>query len=159
MTPEASRVLAEAERLLKAVTKADEWQCLRRDRDQGDIEYQIFADCDPEGEQIAWVQSTRGDAEFIAAAPQLVRDLVALLAVQQEKDNHHSALLCPYCNPKGLKKLVDPGPSVPLAEIVQEMREAVLNADRPYPIAIFHESITSWADRLAALTGQKEPNK
>ena len=37
-------------------------------------------------------------------------------------------------------------------QIAAEMREAVLNADRPYPIAIFHESVTGWAEAILALT-------
>lgn len=74
-----------AEQWLASITKAKEWQCLRRDRNDGGIEYQIFADCEPDGEQIAWVQSTRHDAEFIAAAPLLLRDLLALIADQAQQ--------------------------------------------------------------------------
>ena len=56
-------------RLAKAVTRPEAYgfQTLRRERNGGDIEYQIFADTEPHGTQIAWVQSTRHDAEFIAA--------------------------------------------------------------------------------------------
>lgn len=58
------------------------------------------ADCEPEGEQIAWVQSTRHDAEFIAAAPQLVRDLLALVDALTQRlsayeTTRHS--ICRYC--------------------------------------------------------------
>ena len=37
-----------------------------------------------------------------------------------------------------------------------EMREVVMNADRPYPIAIFHESVTKWAEAILALGTNKE---
>jgi len=70
------------------------FQVLRRERDNGDIEYQIFADTEPNGEQIAWVQSTRHDAEFIAAclaqAPlfeSLIGSRDELLAVAVEAEN------------------------------------------------------------------------
>ena len=56
-------------RLARNVTRPTRlgFQVIRRDRGNGDIEYQIFADTEPNGTQIAWVQSTRHDAEFIAA--------------------------------------------------------------------------------------------
>jgi len=41
-----------------------------------------------------------------------------------------------------------------IERLIAEMREAVVTADRPYPIAIFHESLTKWADRLSALIPQ-----
>ena len=68
-------------RIAKTVTRAHGFQWLRRDREDDSIEYQIFADTKGnDGTQIAWVQSTRHDAEFIAAclaqAP-LFADLLA----------------------------------------------------------------------------------
>lgn len=56
-------------RLAEKVTKPTRYgfQTLRRDRDDGTIEYQIFADTKGNGTQIAYVQSTRHDAEFITA--------------------------------------------------------------------------------------------
>lgn len=77
-------------RLSKHVTKetgTDGVMCLRRERETGDIEYQIFADT-PDGTQIAWVQSTRHDAEFIQAclaqAP-LFDKLFALVPIPPEE--------------------------------------------------------------------------
>lgn len=64
---QVSQVRAYLIRLAKHVTKAKSFQVLRRDRTEGDIEYQIFADAPKNGIQIAWVQSTRQDAEFISA--------------------------------------------------------------------------------------------
>lgn len=56
-------------RLAGLVTKPTKYgfQMLRRDREDGSIEYQIFADTKGNGRQIAWVQSSRHDAEFITA--------------------------------------------------------------------------------------------
>lgn len=56
-------------RLAKSVTRANSFQVVRRDRDDGTIEYQIFADTEKpkHGMQVAYVQSTRHDADFIAA--------------------------------------------------------------------------------------------
>ena len=76
-------------RLADSVTRPSTYgfQVLRRERENGDIEYQIFADTEPDGTQIAWVQSTRHDAEFISAclaqAP-LFRELLALRQVRAE---------------------------------------------------------------------------
>lgn len=55
-------------RLATLVTKPTRYgfQTLRRDREDGAIEYQIFADTKGSGTQIAYVQSTKHDAEFIA---------------------------------------------------------------------------------------------
>ena len=82
------------ERLIKAarcVTKAREFQIIRRDRDTGEVEYQIFADTERprNGVQVAWVQSTRHDAEFIALAlelaPALVEALLSVLVREEEE--------------------------------------------------------------------------
>jgi hypothetical protein len=56
-------------RLAKSVTKPHGlgFQVIRRDNDEGGIEYQIFADSARDGVQVAYVQSSRLDAEFIAA--------------------------------------------------------------------------------------------
>ncbi len=65
------KVRAHLCRLAKSVTRPlgrdnYSFQVVRRDRENGDIEYQIFADT-KRGTQIAWVQSTKHDADFIAA--------------------------------------------------------------------------------------------
>lgn len=69
METQHAKVIAHLIRLAKAVTKPKGFgfQVLRRDRDDGTIEYQIFADTKGHGTQIAYVQSTKHDAKFNAA--------------------------------------------------------------------------------------------
>lgn len=75
-------------RLSKGVVRPAEYgiQVLRRDREDGSIEYQVFADTKGNGRQIAWVQSSRHDAEFIAACiaqAALFPDLLAVPVAPQ----------------------------------------------------------------------------
>jgi hypothetical protein len=69
LDPQLEKVRADLVRRAASVTRPEScgFQLLRRERENGDIEYQIFADTEPDGTQIAWVQSTRQDAEFIQA--------------------------------------------------------------------------------------------
>jgi hypothetical protein len=81
-------------RLARLVTRPTKFgfQCLRRERARGDIEYQIFADTEPNGTQIAWVQSTRHDAEFISAVLAQAPLFDQLLAQASEVEALRAAL-------------------------------------------------------------------
>lgn len=71
-------------RLAATVTRpTGVFQTIRREDGDGGIQYQIFADTDPNGTQIAWVQSTRHDAEFIAACLAQAPLLAELFAEQR----------------------------------------------------------------------------
>lgn len=91
-------------RLATHVTRPAQYgfQFLRRDRDDGSIEYQIFADTKGNGRQIAWVQSSRHDAEFITACLAQAPLFEQLLAPPLRSDGHDASpqpsMDCPWCH-------------------------------------------------------------
>ncbi len=95
-----SKVRAYLCRLAKLVTPVGSLQTIRRDGDDGEIRYQLFADTDPDGVQIGYIDSTRHDAEFVAAclaqAPLfdelLGTDLVALREAHAKLQEEHERL-------------------------------------------------------------------
>lgn len=81
------------------------------------------------------VNGRTGEAEPHTPECWLVRARQALLAPSpagQEADNHHNALTCPYCNPKGLVLAEPAGQEEPPAN-EQWLREIEAQSDETVP--------------------------
>jgi hypothetical protein len=71
---------------------------------------------------------------------------LAVAAPHYEEDNHHNALACPYCNPKGLV-LVEPGAASHREDLANALERAV---NAPKLDTSDRAAVQAWAEKLAA---------